>query len=350
VAPRARIKVTPEDFVVEEIPVYEPSGSGEHLFLWIEKRDVTTFDAVKRIARAMDVDARAIGVAGLKDKVAVTRQWVSVPAPAKDTTIESRALALAIDGVRVLRAERHGNKLKTGHLRGNKFEIVVRGIASEAYGDVVATLARIGRDGAPNAFGEQRFGRYGNTAEKAREWLTGKARAPRDPRMRRFEFSALQSAIFNAVLDARVAEGTWTTPIAGDVLKKEESGGLFVCTDVQADRERASRGEVCPTGPIVGVKMKRPEGDVLALEERIAAPFIEGIDLERARPLGEGTRRALVLRVHGLSLSEVMDQEQGKGCKVCFVLPKGSYATTVLANAIDVSEEVPDEERMDESE
>jgi tRNA pseudouridine13 synthase len=334
--PRARIKASPDDFVVEEIPVYEPSGAGEHLFVRFEKRGLTTDDAVRTIARAMDVDLRAVGVAGLKDKVAVTTQWISLPAPAKDATIEARAQALALDGIRLLDARRHGNKLKTGHLRGNRFEIVVRGLAPEAYDGVVATLERIGREGAPNFFGAQRFGVRGDTAERARAWLTGKARAPGDPRKRRFEFSALQSAIFNAVLEARVADGTWNVPQLGDVLKKEESGGLFVCTDVQADRERASRGEVCPTGPIAGVKTKRPEGDMAALEDRIAAPWLEGVDLERARSLGEGTRRPLRLRVNGLSVREVMDREQTKGCKVCFVLPKGSYATTVLGSAVDL--------------
>jgi tRNA pseudouridine13 synthase len=355
VLPRGRIKTQLEDFVVDEIPVYEPSGAGEHLFVRIEKRGVTTHDAVKRIARAMEVDVRAIGVAGLKDKVAVTRQWISLPAPAKDATIEERARALALDGITVLEAKRHGNKLKTGHLRGNRFEIVVRGIAADATPAVVATLERIGREGAPNAFGAQRFGKLGDTAERARAWLTGKERAPGDPRMRRFHFSALQSAVFNAVLTARIADGTWNVPLVGDVLKKEDTGGLFVCTDVQADRERASRGEVCPTGPIVGVKMKRPEGEVLALEERIAAPLLEGIDLERARPLGEGTRRALRLRVDALTIAQVMEtepkgnEEQAQGCKVCFVLPKGSYATTVLANAIDL-DEADDEPTSDESE
>ncbi len=346
--PRARIKEQPEDFVVEEIPIYEPSGEGEHLFVHVEKRGLTTHEMVKRIARAVGVDARNVGVAGLKDKVAVTTQWISLPAPLKDATIEQRMRELAIDGVRVLAAARHGNKLKTGHLRGNRFRIVVRGIAADALPGVVATLERIGREGAPNSFGAQRFGVRGDTAEKARAWLTGKERAPGDPRMRRFHFSALQSAIFNAVLDARVADGTWNVPQLGDVLKKEESGGLFVCTDVQADRERASRFEVCPTGPIMGVKTMRAQDDVAALEERIAAPWLEGIDLERARSLGEGTRRALRLRVNDLSVGEVFEREQQKGCTVCFVLPKGSYATTVLANAVDLENHAAEE--ADESE
>src|SRR4029079_9836991 len=104
-------------------------------------------------------------------------------------------------------------------------------------------------------------------------------------------------------------DGSWNKPLEGDVLKKEESGGIFVCTDVQLDRERAARGEVCPTGPIVGDRMRQPEGEALALEQRIVTPLIEGIDLRRARALGEGTRRALRLTVNNLSVAEVMKEK-----------------------------------------
>lgn len=356
---RGRIKVTPEDFVVDEIPAYEPSGEGTHLYLHLHKRNMTTDAAVRAVTRALEIPMRDVGVAGMKDKVAVTTQWISVPVPAKQPDIERRATELALDGVRVLAARRHGNKLKTGHLKGNRFTIVVRGIP---VGDVAAAkemLARIGREGVPNAFGQQRFGREGDNAERARGWLTGKDRAPGDPRLRRLLFSSLQSAIFNAVLEARVADGTWTTPLLGDVLRKEDTGGLFLCSDVQADGERATRGEVSPTGPIVGVKMRSPEGEVKALEDRLAAPLLEGVDLARAKQLGEGTRRALRLFVAELTVDEAPptsvgqviestsvepamatpeETEQGAALQVRFVLPKGAYATTVLANAFDLED------------
>ncbi|AKV03815.1 tRNA pseudouridine 13 synthase [Labilithrix luteola] len=342
--PRGLIKSSPDDFVVDEIPAYEPSGSGEHLYVHFKKRGLNTDDAVRAIARALSVDLREVGVAGLKDKFAVTTQWISLLT--RDADAEVRAKSLELEGIQILEARRHGNKLKTGHLRGNRFQIVVRDLPLTAEGDIRAAFERIAKEGVPNAFGTQRFGREGDNVEKARAWLTGKARAPGNPRLRRFHFSALQSAIFNAVLDARVADGTWNVPQAGDLLRKEDTGGLFLCTDVQIDRERASRGEVCPTGPILGDRMRQPEGDVRALEERISAPFIEGVDLHRARSLGEGTRRALRLAVDELgvdavSIAEVMDPatkargEQPYACRVSFVLPKGAYATTVLANVFD---------------
>jgi tRNA pseudouridine13 synthase len=340
--PRGAIKTVPEDFVVEEIPAYEPSGTGEHLYLHFEKKNLTTDAAVRAITRALGVEMRGAGIAGMKDKIAVTTQWISIPAATKDATVEERARALSIPNVRILEAKRHVNKLKTGHLRGNRFDLVVRGIDEAAVPGAIATLERLGREGVPNAFGAQRFGKHGDTHELARSWLTGKTRVPSDARLRRLHFSALQSAIFNAVLAARVEDGTWCVPRLGDLLKKEDTGGLFLCTDVQTDRERAARGELCPTGPIVGDRMRQPEGDVRALEERLAAPLLEGIDLARTRALGEGTRRALRLRVDGLSVAQVMDSEgkgqgeQGCALRVRFVLPKGAYATTVLANAFEV--------------
>jgi len=346
--PRGKIKCSPEDFVVEEIPAYEPTGEGTHLFLRFEKKGLTTDAAVRAITKALGIEMRDVGIAGMKDKVALTTQWVSIPAPPKQPDLEERAKALTIDNIRVLDAKRHANKLKTGHLRGNRFDIVVRDVSPDAIAGILAAMDRFGTAGVPNAFGTQRFGKEGDNAERARAWMTGKERAPGDARLRRFHFSALQSAVFNAVLDARVADESWNQPKLGDLLKKEDTGGIFVCTDVQADRERAARGELCPTGPIVGARMRSAEAEVKELEERIAAPFLEGIDLERARSLGEGTRRALRLRVTGCSVAQVMNnegvpgatesdnREQPGALRVQFVLPKGAYATTVLANAFDL--------------
>jgi tRNA pseudouridine13 synthase len=347
--PRGTIKQRPEDFAVEEIPAYEPSGEGPHLYVRFRKTNVTTDDVVRAFARALGVDRRDVGVAGLKDKVGVTTQTISLPA--EDRSIEERAASFAMDGVEILERRRHGNKLKTGHLKGNRFTIVVRDVDPARVVELQAALDAIGADGVPNAFGVQRFGRDGDNAERARAWLTGKERAPTDPRLRRFHFSALQSAIFNAVLDRRIEQGTWNVPVPGDLLRKEETGGIFVCTDVQQDRERAARGELCPTGPIVGDRMRQPEAEALELEQRIVAPLIEGIDLRRARALGEGTRRPLRLRVaelsHALFGSSVDEAGPSSGAessplacaiRVRFVLPKGAYATTVLSNVLTVAD------------
>lgn len=330
--PSARIKDRPEDFVVEEVPLYEPSGSGDHLYVRFTKRGRTTEEAVRALALALGVDPRAAGVAGMKDKVAVTTQTVSLQPPAgvRAADLAARAAALSLPDLTVLDARPHGNKLKPGHLAANRFTLVLRGVDPARVGEVLARFEALGREGLPNHFGAQRFGRHGDNAERAAAWLSGRDRPPRDARLRRLLFSALQSRIFNAVLDARVAAGTWATALEGDLLKRRSSGGLFLCSDVQVDRERAKAGEVSPTGPMVGARMRWPEGAPGALEREISREILGGdVDLEPTRKLGEGTRR--VLRLWALDLRiEPPSGEQDDGIRVYFVLPKGAYATTVV--------------------
>jgi tRNA pseudouridine13 synthase len=345
--PPGRIKESPEDFVVEEIAAYAPSGTGEHVFVRFTKRDLTTIEAVRVIARALGCDPRAAGFAGMKDKRAVTTQTISLQAPRGVTgaDLASRALQLALPGLTLLDASPHGHKMKAGHLSGNRFAINVRGVPEERVAEVAAALERIGREGVPNAFGAQRFGSRGDNAERALAWLRGEERPPRDPRLLRLLWSSLQSAVFNAVLDARVTDGTWLTALQGDLLKLRSSGGLFGCSDVQTDAPRVASGEVSPTGPIIGARMRWPEGRAAELEQAVAAQILgEGFDLARTRSLGEGSRRALRLWVEDLrweTLKVDPSARSGKpaACvRVYFVLPKGSYATTVLGTAVALEE------------
>jgi tRNA pseudouridine13 synthase len=340
--PPGRIKDRLEDFVVEELPAYAPSGRGEHVFVSFTKRDLNTLEAVRAIAQACGCDGRETGFAGMKDKRAVTTQMMSlrVPAGVDPTALAARAAQVSLPGITVNAATPHGNKLKPGHLTGNRFVIMVRGISRDHVGEVASALERVGKVGVPNAFGAQRFGSSGDNAARARAWLSGAERGPRDPRVRRLLWSALQSSIFNAVLEARVADGTDATPVEGDLLKLRSSGGLFVCTAVQTDRERAERGEVSPTGPIVGARMRWPEGAPGELERRIMrAQLGDGFDLSRTRRLGEGSRRALRMWVSDLRWEIVDDAGHGAaGIRVYFVLPKGGYATTVLGTVLTVVE------------
>ncbi len=323
------IKNVPEDFVVEELPAYEPSGDGEHFFVRFTKRDLTTDVAVSRFARALDVRVRDVGVAGLKDKVAVTTQTISFPFSAG---MEEKVASLALEGITVLDARRHGNKLKTGHLHGNRFAILIKDIAPAQVDGILETFVRIAREGIPNAYGEQRFGRAGDNAARARRWLSGKEAAPRDPRQKRLLWSSLQSAMFNEVLARRVTNGTWATCLAGDLVKRCDSGGLFLCTDVPADQERALRGEVSATGPMFGLKMRDPEGEPYALEQGVLAEMLgDDVDMSLTKSIGEGTRRALRLWVEELKA----EREQDDSIRVYFVLPKGAYATTVISSAIE---------------
>src|SRR5437867_4499238 len=151
-----RIKVVPEDFEVEEIPAYAPSGTGDFLYLWIEKRDMGAEFFTRHIARRLDIPVREIGVAGMKDRRAVTRQMVSVPASATE-----RIADLNGDGLRVLSVNRHSNKLRTGHLHGNRFRILVRDATAPERLEPIVN--RLKQDGLPNFYGPQRFGRDGET-------------------------------------------------------------------------------------------------------------------------------------------------------------------------------------------
>jgi tRNA pseudouridine13 synthase len=354
--PRARLKERPEDFVVEEIPAYEPSGTGTHVYVRLTKTDRTTLDVVRELARALGCDPRAAGFAGMKDRRAVTTQTISLEAPrgVDPKELAARAAGVSLGGVVIHAASPHGNKLKPGHLAGNRFAIALRQVDADRVGEITGTLARLAREGVPNAFGSQRFGNAGDNAERALAWLRGGERPPRDPRIQRLLWSSLQSAVFNAVLGERVRDGSWATAIEGDLLKVRASGGLFVCADVQTDRVRAATGEVSPTGPIIGAKMRWPEAAAAEIERRVSAATLgEAFDLGKTRSLGEGSRRALRLWVDELRWQVEPDANRNPvgnatACvRVYFVLPKGAYATTVLGAAVALEERTAREEAGD---
>ncbi|GAC1352707.1 MAG: tRNA pseudouridine(13) synthase TruD [Polyangiales bacterium] len=345
--PSALFKSIPEDFFVEEIDSYPASGSGTHTILRIRKRGLTTDAALMRLARALEVDVRGCGAAGIKDKDAITIQRVSLP-----NVDPSRAMELAgrYPDLEVLEAVRHGNKLKPGHLHGNRFTIRLRDITfgapqaahrGEFDGhDTVANLAnlealkraleRLGVEGCPNSFGPQRFGRDGDNAARALAFVRGDERPPRDPRARRFLFSALQSRWFNALLDARVHDGSFRVPQMGDLLKKHDSGGLFLCDDPDTDRARAEAFELSPTGPIFGSEMPRPGDAIFARESAVLeTDSINQAQLEAHRALGAGTRRSLRLRIESMQVA--LD---GLDLLVTMTLPKGAYATIVLGQVV----------------
>jgi tRNA pseudouridine13 synthase len=336
VKPTATVRLHLEDFAVEEIPAFAPSGAGEHLYLWVTKSDLTTDEALRRGGRAPAGAGRAAGYAGMKDRRAVTSQMVSLPFPANRR--EGEATELGLEGISVANPTRHGHKLKPGHLKGNRFSIVLRDIPREHIDEVATTLESAGKTGVPNAFGPQRFGRAGDNAERALQWLSGATRGPKDKREKRLLFSALQSHLFNRVLERRHREGTWTRPLLGDLLKKRDSGGIFACTDVDECSERAARGEICPTGPIFGAKMRWPEGEPARIErETLADMGADGPSLfDDHRALGEGSRRPLTLYADDLTVEQM--PEQDGALRVHFVLPKGGYATTLLACAVALHE------------
>jgi tRNA pseudouridine13 synthase len=323
---------SPETFLVEEIAAYEPVGDGEHTFLWVEKRGLTTMDAVKRLARTLGADARDVGYAGLKDRNAVTRQWISVPRVAPELALEIREPDLA-----VLVARRHGNKLRTGHLRGNRFEVVVT-VGADGVAALGARLAALAADGVPNRFGEQRFGAAGDNATAGLAILRGQRRE-RDHRLRKLLLSAAQADVFNRALDLRAAQPRGLRAVrAGDVLQKIATGGLFVTEDVETDQRRVDAGELAVTGPLPGGREKEPPPDTPARDwedQALAAAGATREDFARAGRDLPGARRPLLVPVTlGDPAVQPDPAPAGPGevaVRLRFGLPAGSYATVVVA-------------------
>jgi tRNA pseudouridine13 synthase len=311
----------PEDFVVDEIPLYPPSGEGGHTFVRIEKIEATTEEVARALARAAGVAPRDIGYAGRKDRRAVTRQWFS--APGLDPAF---ALALEMPRARVLEAARHPHKLRTGHLRANRFEITLRGLDAMDAARAQTRLAHFAAAGFPNRFGAQRFGRDGDNAARGAALLAGRERV-RDRRAARFLVSALQSAIFNEVLLRR------PLPLdaleCGDVAQVTESGGLFVVADLARESPRAASFEISATGPIFGTREIEPQGEPLRRErEAVAAHGIDP-DVPLAPPPGlrvHGARRALRARPEAASLAS----GDADVWLLRVTLGSGSYATVLV--------------------
>jgi tRNA pseudouridine13 synthase len=326
------VRVVEEDFQVQELPLYAPSGAGEHLYLTVEKRGRTTPEVAKELARALGARERDVGTAGLKDKRAVTVQVISVATRAPP----DEALRLSGPGYRVLAAQRHGNKLRPGHLRGNRFRIVVRGVVPSALARAEAVAARLREAGVANLFGPQRFGKSGDNAALGRALLL-RERAVRDRFLRRIALSALQSELFNRCLAARIADALFSTAIDGDVLKKRVTGGLFVCEDVATDAPRVVAGEVDPAGPLPGHSLFAARGEALGREQAVLAEA--GVDPASFAAGGaemQGTRRTYRVLPEELRIAP----EGPDALAIAFALPKGSYAVSVLREITksDVSE------------
>ncbi len=320
---------SPDRFVVEEIPAYTPSGEGGHTFLWLEKRGLTTFDAITEVAKALGVPARDVGYAGLKDKHATTRQWLSVPGVDPD-----RAAGLSVGGASVLAAARHPNKLRVGHLRGNRFEVVLTGTATDH--EMAALRARfdaVTATGVPNRYGEQRFGAGSDNAARGLALLRGE-RQERDKRKRRLLLSAVQSAVFNRALELRATRGPLTAVLLGDVLKKTDTGGLFVSTAPDVDQRRVDAGEVIPTAPLPGGRETEPPPDTPARaleDEAIAAVGATRDDSARYGRELPGARRPVLLALADCAFSEETAEPGSRAVRLRFTLPAGGYATVVVA-------------------
>lgn len=393
-----RLRDHPEDFLVEELPLYDFAGEGEHRYLLVEKRGLATTQAMNLMARTFRIRPRDIGYAGLKDRHAVTRQWFSIHA---DVTGAIEATALDGPNLRAIDERRHTNKLKRGHLAGNRFEIRIRNAEGPA-ADARATLEYLARVGAPNFFGDQRFGVRRNNHLVGRALLLGDhdeflaellgtrhaegmaelearrlykagdlegalhafppgartemiaikaligGRKPRsifgafDKTTRFFWLSALQSAVFNRVLAARLNGPGIEALIEGDLAVRHNAKGAGPTFEVDgatvADPETRARldaFEISPTGPLWGPEMRRASGVVDQIERDALADLglsvqaIEAFTSRHGKSLIPGERRSLRARVTDVGVEEGED-EHGRYIACRFALPAGSFATVVM--------------------
>ena len=376
------IKESPEDFIVSEIPAYEACGTGEHLYLTIEKRGITTLEAIRRIAGRLKLSERDVGYAGMKDAVGVTRQTISLQG-----TRPEAVLALQLDGITIVSATRHTNKLKPGHLKGNRFQITIRGVASSAAVSAAAIVEVLLHRGVPNFFGYQRYGAQGNShligaAMLHRDWqravdcLIGQPDAVRDvewrsaisayqqgdltealrrmprhcrtereimqrlasrpgmwekafsvvhPRLKKLYLSAFQSYLFDKVVEGRLA--AIDRVMAGDLAWKHMNGACFLVDDLEAEEPRAACFEISASGPIFGSRMKQSAGAVLLLEQRILED--EGLSPDDF-DLGSGLRMEGERRPLRVPLENAACRAEADALILEFSLPRGSYATSVV--------------------
>lgn len=380
------IKQRPQDFVVEEVPLYEASGSGTHVYFRIEKSGLPTMQAVQEIARALGRQKFEIGYAGLKDADAVTRQMLSL-----EHVEPGKIQAMNVPGVRVLDISRHTNKLKLGHHKGNRFVIRLRRVDAGRVNDARAILDILAHRGVPNYFGPQRFGARGDTWEIGRalarqDWDTAlavmvgraspmdrgailearqlfdrgdyngaaaawpymyrnerracremartkgrayKAMRAVDQQARRFYISAFQSMLFNQIVGKRI--GTLDKLLPGDLAWRHPQGAVFRVEDVDTEQPRCDVFEISPTGPLFGHRMTSPEGE----PGRMEAELLQENDLvgcewrEDGKHRTPGGRRPLRFKPHDAAVTAGKD-DAGDYIQVAFFLESGCYATTVL--------------------
>ncbi|MEK6712174.1 MAG: tRNA pseudouridine(13) synthase TruD [Nitrospinota bacterium] len=388
-----RARERPEDFQVEEIPLAPPGGAGEHLYLWVEKRGLSTLEAVRRLARLAGIPEEEAGYAGLKDAQAVTRQWISLRCGREG---EGRVAGEAPgEGLRVLRLERGRAKLRRGELRGNRFLLRLRGVTPEGEGRARAALGILEARGAPNGFGEQRFGAHGHSAEAGLALAAGDAEGAlrallgsgrlgerADVRLReaarRFEAgdfagalgllppswegerralarlaggaspaqaaraipgrermlygSALQAAWFNACLALRLERGLHDRLLAGDVAVSHASGKAWRVGEPEEEAQALARFEASPAGPLLGEKMLAARGEPAAIEAEAARRLGLGLEGAAAGLGSMGLRGGR--RPYRARLEELDVRREGEDLLLGFVLPPGAYATEVLREVL----------------
>ncbi len=323
----ALLKAVPEDFQVDEVLDIPLSGAGEHLWLWVEKRNLNTEEAARRIARAAGVPVRNVSYAGLKDRHALTRQWFSLHMPGKADPVMEKAEDQAL---KILKSGRHQRKLQRGAHSANGFTLRLTELQADR-GMLEARLEQIKRHGVPNYFGLQRFGFEGGNVLGARDYAE-RQELPVQRNLRSRLLSAGRSYLFNRVVAQRVAAGSWDQACVGDLLAFTDSRSFFPAGEAECSDPRLEILDLHPTGPQWGEGVSPASGKIQELEAAVAAaePSI-------AKWLAEAgmkhERRILRLPIGALSWHypepDILQLE--------FVLPTGCFATAVVRELVSLA-------------
>jgi len=331
---------TSRDFIVDEIPLYPFTGEGEHLIVHVRKKDMTTWEMISAIAKYCKIKQRDIGYAGLKDKNAMTMQYISLLA--KDN--EEKLKTFNHDKIKILSTTRHNNKIRTGHLKGNHFKVRLKKVLGVQKDKLDSVTKWIKQHGVPNYFGNQRFGTDGNNWQEGKDILEGKLKI-RDKKMKTFLINSYQSYLFNNWLSKRIElslllesfsesdaekvfelpdgslEGTKKQPhffklLEGDLMMHYPFGRVFELESLEEEAKRFAEFDISPSGLIAGKRASRTQ--------KIASLIECNYDKEIPE---SGSRRYAWIKVTDLKKTYV---EERAHYELEFTLPKGSYATNVL--------------------
>lgn len=314
-----------EDFIVIEELGFDLTGEGEHILVYLEKKDCNTIYVAEQLAKYVGISVKNVSYAGLKDRQAVTQQWFSLHMPGKETPDFSQ---FDLAGCRILQINRHNKKLKIGALKGNRFKIILRNLSDKQA--IEPKLNLIKQYGVPNYFGEQRFGREQNNIIQAIKWASGEI-SVKDRKKRSFYLSAARSAIFNQIVSQRIEQNIQQTVLDGDILQLSKSNSWFVSSSDELPllQQRLQNGEINITAPMVGDSSLGTASVALEFETSCLkrwSCFEELFKKERMATI----RRSILLRPEQFEWQWISESD----IEISFYLPSGCYATSVLRELI----------------
>ena len=322
----ALLKAECADFVVKEQLGYDMSGDGEFVALKVRKTDCNTLFVGEQLAKFAGISARNMSYAGLKDRKAVTEQWFSLQMPGQPTPDFSQ---FSLEGVEILDVTRHQRKIRIGSLQGNHFEILLRN--AEETDELKERLDFLAKNGFPNYFTEQRFGRDGNNLTQALRWANGEIKV-KDRNKRSFYLSAARSEVFNLIVAKRIELGLAKQVLHGDILQLNGSHSWFVADeseDLTKLQQRLVQQDILLTAPLIGEEDKSAvdfENEIFAAHQALFALMRQ----ERMK----AARRPILMQPQ-----QFQWQFEPNGLRLKFYLPAGSYATALVRELVNITDE-----------